>query len=279
MAKLSVVQLTSVPDVAQNLASITNILLSADLQTDEDHLVVLPECCLFFGGGDSQQLTLAKDTSSSKRLISDLANIAKQFNIYLVAGSIPLLTDANPNKFTNSCCVFTPDGQMISQYDKIHLFDVTVEDNSGSYLESRFTQAGDKVVTTQLPFATLGLTICYDLRFPELFRALTKLGAQIITVPAAFTQVTGKAHWQSLLQARAIENQVYIVAAGQSGEHQNGRQTWGHSMIISPWGQILAELPEGEGLVSANFSLDEINKVRASIPVAAHNKFKTELMI
>lgn len=273
--KLTVMQMCSEPDVEKNLAFIDEQL--AHLKIANEHIVVLPECCLFFGGKDAEQLALAKATAKDNSLVKSLAALAKKYQVILVAGSIPLLTQSG-EKFTNTCCVFSASGEQIGQYDKLHLFDVEVDDGEKSYLESQYTQAGNK--TTVLPATetiNLGLSICYDLRFPELFRSLTRQGANVITVPSAFTKVTGAAHWQVLLQSRAIENQVYIVAAGQSGTHVNGRETWGHSMIISPWGEILTCLAEQSGCVTASFSLENIDKVRKSMPVQAHNQFITKL--
>ena len=273
--KLSALQLCSVPDIAQNLAQIEQLL--AGLPTAQHHLVLLPECCLYFGGKERDQLVIAQDKTASAQMQQGLAELAKRYSVYLVAGSLPTSVISNTDKFANTCCVFSPRGELIDSYQKLHLFDVEVADNEKNYLESRFTQAGERVVCTPLPFAHLGLSICYDVRFPELYRQLTHLGADIITVPAAFTRVTGQAHWQALLQARAIENQVYIIAAGQEGVHANGRETWGHSMIISPWGEILAQQPTGVGSITADFDSALINKVRSSIPVASHNRFNTEL--
>ena len=289
MVKLSVVQLCSVPDVSENLSKIDSLLYAVDDQNvdtsdqaiQQDHLVVLPECCLFFGGKDQEQLSLALDSEQHKiennHLVKKLAAIAHRHQVYLVAGSIPILSQSTDEKFTNTSIVISPQGEVIADYDKIHLFDVLVDDNEKNYLESKFTQAGQRTVTTTLPFAKLGLSICYDLRFPELFRALTNQGADIISVPAAFTKVTGQVHWQALLQARAIENQVYVLAAGQEGVHANGRETWGHSMIISPWGEILAEKAQGEGIISVPFNPEKIAHARSSIPVAKHNQFQTEM--
>ena len=158
-------------------------------------------------------------------------------------------------------------------------FDVDVKDSEKQYRESRYTQSGNEVISTTAAGINVGLSICYDLRFPELYRNLTALGAKIITVPSAFTAVTGKAHWQALLQARAIENQVYIIAAGQQGVHENGRETWGHSMIISPWGEILACLEEGEGSISVEYSQQALDKIRKAIPVAEHNQFESTLKL
>jgi len=285
MVKLTALQLCSVPDVGDNFRIIDRHLetLIEESAHDDEHIVVLPECCLFFGGKDQQQLALAKESDQLayqnlfvSTLQEQLSRLAKRYQVYLVAGSIPLLS-SNADKFTNTCCVFSPEGDLLTQYDKIHLFDVDVQDSEKQYRESRYTQSGSEIVSTTAAGVNLGLSICYDLRFPELYRSLTTLGADVITVPSAFTAVTGKAHWQALLQARAIENQVYIIAAGQQGVHENGRETWGHSMIISPWGEILACLEEGVGSISVDFSRQALEKVRKAIPVAEHNQFESQL--
>jgi predicted amidohydrolase len=199
-------------------------------------------------------------------LLVALSELAQRFAVFLVAGTVPLLTSQG-NKFTNSSCMFNPQGELLERYDKIHLFDVAVSDNTQQYCESRYAQAGNKVSAINAEFATIGLSVCFDLRFPVLFNQLTKKGADIITLPSAFTRVTGKAHWQTLLQARAIENQVYIIAANQEGVHENGRETWGHSMIVSPWGEILACLPEKEGYISVDYQPNEVQRIRQSMPL------------
>lgn len=297
MVKLSALQFCSQPDVNQNIEKISSLLSGllddktsqqATTETQllpkvKQHIVVLPECCLFFGGKDSEQLALAKQTEQSQHLVKSLSALAKQYQITLVAGTIPLLSD-DGTKFTNSSCVFSPDGTLLGRYNKIHLFDVNVNDSEKQYLESKVTEAGRSVEVVSLAenkaetaTMTIGLSVCYDLRFASLFRALRTKGATVITVPSAFTRVTGKAHWQALLQARAIENQVYIVAAGQEGIHANGRETWGHSMIINPWGEIITCIETGEGFISAQYEQKEINRIRADIPVHEHNKFTVEL--
>ncbi len=270
MIKLTAIQLSSAANVATNLAKISALLakITSNSETADrvEHLVVLPECCLFFGSKDSEQLTLAKASLAGNDLCIALAQLAKRFQVYLVAGTIPLLTTSG-EKFTNSSCVFNPEGELLGQYDKIHLFDVSVSDNTKSYHESKFTQAGNKVSVVNTHFANIGLSVCFDLRFPNLFQQLTMAGADIITVPSAFTKVTGKAHWQTLLRARAIENQVYIIAAGQEGTHDNGRETWGHSMIINPWGEIEQVIATGEGYVSVNYQPEELTRIRKSMPL------------
>jgi len=281
MIKLSAIQLNSKANVQHNLQVIEKHLAQlvnengtdssasniTELNTDKvEHIVVLPECCLFFGAKDDAQLLEAKKSYSNNDLQIALSALANKFAVTLIGGSIPLLTN-NEHKFTNTSCAFNSNGTLIGRYDKIHLFDVNVEDNEKNYCESRFTQAGIEPCIVKTPLANIGLTICFDVRFPLLFQKLRTMGADIITVPSAFTRVTGKAHWQILLQARAIENQVYIIAAGQEGAHENGRETWGHSMIISPWGEILACLEEGEGIITSDFIPQEIKRIRTSMPL------------
>jgi len=277
--KLCAIQLTSTPNVEHNLQVIEQQLHQLCIENSDDTvqlLVVLPECCLFFGGQDKAQLNLAEQTYQTQYLSNSLAALAKKFQCFLVGGSIPLWIPEK-KKFSNTCQMFSPKGTLLTQYNKIHLFDVDVDDSEKCYRESKYTQAGSSLSLAELPFANVGLSICYDLRFPELFRQLTNLGAQIICVPAAFTQVTGRAHWLPLLQARAIENQVYIVAAGQQGIHQNGRETWGHSVIIDPWGEVNAMLETGIGHISVPFDFSRISDVRTNIPVAKHNQFSVRL--
>jgi len=272
--KLSAIQLNAKPSVEDNIQTISKQLaeITANDNSDE-HLVVLPECCLFFGANDQAQLQLAKASQLAQKgfistLQQALSKLAKQYQVYLVAGTIPILT-AQGNKFTNTSCIFSPSGEILARYDKIHLFDVNVKDNEKHYCESRYTESGDSPCLVKTPVANIGLTVCFDLRFPALYQTLNALGADIITVPSAFTRVTGKAHWQILLQARAIENQVYIVAAGQEGVHDNGRETWGHSMIISPWGEVLASLEQGEGHISTMFVPAEVKRIRTSMPLTS----------
>ena len=273
--QLCAIQMTSSTNVADNIADIEQQL--ASLAYDQQQLVLLPECCLFFGGKDQQQLMLARKSYDTDELKIRLAELAVKYRVFLVAGSIPVLSK-QADKFTNSCFVFSPDGQVLGDYDKIHLFDVVVQDSEKNYCESRYVKAGDRVSVVDVAGVNIGLSICYDLRFPELFRQLCQQGAKIITVPSAFTRVTGAAHWQTLLQARAIENQVYIIAAGQEGVHLNGRETWGHSMIINPWGEILARRDTGKGIICADFQEQELLNVRKAMPVATHNRFKNKLM-
>lgn len=273
--QLCAIQMCSGTDIYENIANIEWQL--STLAQQQQQLVVLPECCLFFGGKDTSQLSLAQAQQTTDSLINKLAAIAKQFNIFLVAGSIPVLANVK-DKYTNTCLVFSPDGEQLGRYDKLHLFDVSVADNEKNYSESRLVMPGEKITNVDVLGVNVGLSICYDLRFPELFRKLTQQGAKIITVPSAFTRVTGAAHWLTLLRARAIENQVYIIAPGQEGVHLNGRETWGHSVIINPWGEILAQRDIGSGIICAEYNEQELLEVRSAMPVASHNRFNNKLM-
>jgi len=269
MVKLSAIQLCSTPDVDENLNAIARQLAKLTQTSDNsvvEHIVVLPECCLFFGATDKEQLLLAQKTKDKNELQLSLSQLAKQFSVTLIGGTIPILAECG-EKFTNTSCAFNANGELITHYDKIHLFDVKVEDSEKTYFESRYTQAGSQACIAKTSMANIGLSVCFDVRFPLLYQKLNDLGADIITVPSAFTRVTGSAHWQTLLQARAIENQVYIIAAGQEGVHANGRETWGHSMIISPWGEILACLDQGEGIVTSDYIPLEIERIRTSMPL------------
>lgn len=237
----------------------------------EEQLVVLPECCLLFGGHESQQLEYAGD-SQSNPFKTALAELACRYDIFLVAGSIPV--SAGNGRVYNRTYLFDNQGQVLGEYDKIHLFDVDVSDGTKEYRESDTFCAGDKISVIDTPFGKLGLAICYDLRFPDLFRAMRLAGAELIALPAAFTKVTGEAHWQALIQARAIENQCFILAAAQWGQHnQGGRETWGQSMVVDPWGRINAQKMTGCGWVQSKLDRDEMIKIRQKMPVASNNRF------
>ena len=236
-------------------------------------LVCLPEAFLVFSKSGHDTLSTAKHIEQYKRQISQLC---KHHNIWLNAGTIP--EPYNNTKYYAASHLYNNQGECIATYNKIHLFDVNIDDKTGSYRESDFTQAGSDVVVVESPFGKLGLTVCYDLRFSALFNALARKGAEVILVPSAFTMVTGQAHWQPLLAARAIETQCYVVAAAQYGTHENGRQTYGHSIIISPWGNTLSNLPSGTGFISANADLEPLQKIRRDMPVQSHQRFREHLL-
>jgi nitrilase len=201
-----------------------------------------------------------------------LGEAARRHDLWLVGGTIPLASAESERPYA-ACCIWDDRGRRVGRYDKIHMFDVRVPDSSEAYRESQRTMPGRDPLTLDTPFGKLGIAVCYDLRFPELFRAMQDREASLIALPAAFTQRTGEAHWHTLLRARAIENLCYVVAAAQTGEHPGGRRTYGHSMIIGPWGEVLAEAEEGPGMVSATLDTDYLRKLRTQFPVLSHRRF------
>ena len=268
---ISLLQCQSSRDVSANLLFIESQLNELKRDADAPHLVVLPECSLLFGGHESQQLAYAGDAHQSP-LKSALSALAAKYQVFMVAGTIPMRAD--DHRVFSRSYVFSDTGKTIGSYDKLHLFDVDVADGTKNYRESDTFHPGSRITVVDTPFGKLGLAICYDIRFPDLFRALRLAGAEIIALPSAFTKVTGEAHWQVLLQARAIETQCYLLGAGQWGQHNEGsRETWGHSMIVDPWGKVIAERPEGLGWVQAEIDLQQVAKIRQQMPVLGHNRF------
>ncbi|OZB06913.1 MAG: amidohydrolase [Idiomarina sp. 34-48-12] len=260
--------MTSSPNPQQNLQEIEQQLKA--LPDFRPQLVVLPEACLCFGAGDKRQRELA-ELPGDGPMQDGLAALAKRYDVWLVGGTIPLIDSLDAKKFSAASLVFNPQGQCVARYNKMHLFDVDVADNTKSYRESNWTNAGDSVITVATEFGTLGLAVCYDVRFAELFRALRTAGADIIVLPSAFTQVTGNAHWHVLTRARAIEQQCFLVASAQAGEHENGRQTYGHALVIDGWGRILAETETMQpSIATALVDTESLHKIRHDIPVAEH---------
>lgn len=272
--KLHLIQMTSVPDVQSNLAFVEASLEQAQ-DVLEGGIVVLPECFALFGGRDIDNLAIAEHIGEGP-VQTQLANLAKQFKVYLVAGSFPTKTDS-PEKFSASCLVFSPTGELVTDYQKIHLFDVQVADGTGSYLESRTTEPGNKVVSFDTEFGRVGVAICYDLRFPALFQELAKQQVELVVLPSAFTQKTGEAHWHLLLQARAVENQFYIAGCNQTGVHANGRETYGHSLVADAWGNIISDAGTAPGLYSTELNLQKSADIREKMPVRRHNRFESNL--
>ncbi|MDO6524159.1 carbon-nitrogen hydrolase family protein [Motilimonas sp. 1_MG-2023] len=267
MNNVSLIQLISCSKSADNLARIEQLLYQ--LAPKPKQWVLLPENAIIFGV--KQDYLAAREKLGDGPLQDALAKLAQRFNIYLVCGSFPIESEEADRVYTSSL-VFSPQGQLIKHYHKLHLFDAQVADGKGSYQESATFKPGNQLAYLNENGLTLGLTICYDLRFPALFQQLRQAGAQVIFVPAAFTYVTGKAHWLPLLQARAIETQCYIVAANQGGDHSKERQTWGHSCIIDPWGEIVDQLELGEGGLSAAVDLTKLDDIRRRMPVMEHQR-------
>ena len=218
---------------------------------------------------ETAKLFAAVEPEADNRALQRFRDLAAELKIWLHIGSMPV--KVAPDKIANRAYVLTPDGSIAATYDKIHMFDVDLPGGE-SYRESKNYRPGDKAVVASLPWGGLGLAICYDLRFPQIFRALAKSGAKFLAVPAAFTKVTGEAHWHTLLRARAIECQCFVFAAAQGGRHEHGRDTYGHSLIISPWGQILAEGGVQPGVILADIDLQAIEDARSRVPSLGHDR-------
>ncbi len=266
--KIAAIQMVSSASLQANLETAGRLIQAA--AQDEAQVVVLPEYFCIMGLKDTDKVNI-RETFGSGPIQAELADLAKANGIYLIAGTIPLEAK-DPNKVLNTTLVFGPDGQRVARYDKIHLFGF--QTNTERYQESETIEAGEipgivKITANNTEW-TLGLSICYDLRFPELYRALGQVDCHII--PAAFTYTTGKDHWEILLRARAIENQCYVLASAQGGIHQNQRRTWGNTMLIDPWGSILSTLTEGAGFISGVLSKEKLNEVRSKLPALAHRK-------
>lgn len=273
MAKVVALQMVSTDQPANNLQVLEQHL--QQLNIDQPTLVVLPECFACFAAGDKALLALA-ETAGTGPIQQQLAQLAQRYAVWLCAGTLPLKT-SKQDKYSASSLLFNAQGDIVAEYQKIHLFDVQVDDNTGSYCESRFTEAGNQVVVVKdTPFGTLGLAVCYDLRFAGLFQAMGQV--DILLVPAAFTRKTGAAHWHSLITARSIEKQCYLVAANQGGVHANGRETYGHSCIVSPWGEILKQVKQGAGIASSVIDTALLQSIRAAMPVYQHNQFRSHFV-
>lgn len=271
---LSAIQMVSVAEPERNINVIARLL--AQLNPYVNQLVLLPENALSFACKESY-LSLAEPLGHGY-FQSQLASLAQQYQCYLVCGSFPIKRDEDlQDHIYTTSLVFSPQGKLIAHYHKIHLFDAQVADSNGLYKESDTFLSGQSVQVfdwkNELKSLRVGLAICYDLRFPALFQALREQGADVILLPAAFTQITGQAHWLPLLQARAIENQCYLVAANQAGVHPCGRQTYGHSMIISPWGEVIEKIKLGNGYIQSKFDASLLDEIRLAMPVLQHNRF------
>ncbi len=268
MRRIAVVQMASGPHVQANLLEAERHLAKAAEAGAE--LVVLPENFSQMPGNDSERVAAA-ELAGEGPVQTFLADQARRHSIWLVGGTLPLRSHESGRAFA-SCLVYAPDGAQMARYDKIHLFDVILEGTQESYHESATTLAGWQPVTVETDLGRVGLAICYDLRFPELFRRLMLEGAEIVALPAAFTAQTGKAHWEVLVRARAIENLSYIAAAGQGGFHVNGRSTYGHSMIVDPWGRVLTTCRRGAGIGDSVFDPDRLHQLRRTFPCLEHRR-------
>lgn len=269
MNKCAAIQMASSPNVDANLAEARRLIEDASAQGAK--LIVLPENFAIMGMTEFDKLDHS-EIEGEGPIQEFLSGLAKRYSVWLVAGTIPLHANA-PNKIRASCLVYEASGRRAARYDKIHLFDVDVPGTDEQYRESDTIEPGSSgAMVFDTPFGKLGLAVCYDLRFPELFRQMLDHGVDIIALPAAFTQETGAAHWEVLVRARAVENLCYVIAANQGGFHVNGRQTFGHSMVVDPWGTVLAKRSTGAGIVVADIDPAMLGKVRGSFPVLEHRR-------
>jgi deaminated glutathione amidase len=278
--RVAAIQMVSTPTIEQNLSAAARLISQAAERGAE--LIVLPEVFATLEGlsplAEVGEIAHPAIPSLGATPLQDfLATQAAKHALVIVGGTIPLLSRADGSLIEDgrvraSSLVFNAQGERVARYDKVHLFDVQVSDAQAQYSESLSYEAGSELACVEVEGCQVGLSVCYDLRFGELYRQLVTLGAQLITVPAAFTAVTGAAHWEPLLRARAIENQCYIVAAAQGGRHSETRETWGHSMIIDPWGVVLDCVNTGEGIAIADIDLARIDDIRLRMPIAQQRR-------
>jgi nitrilase len=261
---IAAIQMVSTPNVEQNLATALELMQQAKQQGAE--LIVLPEYWPMMGLRDTDKFAVA-ELDGSGPLQDFLAEQARLLSVTIIAGSIPLRSPVE-GKIFNTCNVYGPTGERLARYDKIHLFGFSQGDEA--YQESKTILDGKQPVSFESNIGRVGLGICYDLRFPELFRQMRP--CNLIVIPAAFTYTTGRVHWEILLRARAIENQCYVLASAQGGLHENGRRTWGHSMLIDPWGEVMAVLDQGSGVIIGEFDEQKIQQVRQNLPALDHIK-------
>lgn len=260
--RVAAIQMASGPSVAANLEEAARLIDIAVSQ--HARLIVLPEYFCIMGAKDTDKLAV-REQPGDGMIQSFLSETSKRFGIWLVGGSVPLVSP-EPEKIFNSCLVYDDNGKQVARYDKIHLFGLKL--GNERFAEERTIKAGSEVTVLESPFGRIGLSICYDLRFPELYRMMGNV--DIIIAPAAFTAITGKAHWEVLVRARAIENLAYVIASAQGGFHINGRETNGDSMIVDPWGVVLNRLPRGPGAVVATLNPEYQASLRASLPALDH---------
>lgn len=269
MLRVAVVQLNSGDDVTANLERTADLLRQA--AADGARLAVLPENFAAMGADDSYRVSLAEPEGAGP-LQAFLSARSAELGLWLVGGTLPL-RGRDPTRPYSACMVFDDRGHCRGRYDKMHLFDVDVPGSPESYRESAVTMPGQRPLRVDTPWGGLAVAVCYDLRFPEMFRYLSGTGISLLAIPAAFTYPTGRAHWQCLLRARAIENLCFVAAAAQAGVHPGGRRTYGHAQIVGPWGEVLAEAAEAPGIVVANLDLSAMAELRRRFPAPASGRF------
>lgn len=269
MTICAAIQMVSDPEIDRNLEQAEKLI--AEAQRAGARLVCLPENFAIMGLHELDKVKI-REIDGQGPIQDFLAATAAKYSLWIVAGTVPLVADA-ADKVRASCLVYNDLGERVGRYDKIHLFDVQLPDSDESYRESASIEPGSQPLVLATPFGRLGIAVCYDLRFPEFCRLLSEQELDILVTPSAFTRDTGAAHWEVLLRARAVENLCYVIAPNQGGLHQNGRQTYGHSMVIDPWGAVLDCYETGSGFAAAEVSLERLNTVRLAFPVLGHRHF------
>ena len=267
---VAAVQMASGPNINANLLE-AGRLIGAAAEAGAQ-LVVLPENFALMGMSERDKVTVREEEGEGP-IQRFLAEQAAKHNLWLVGGTVPLAAQAD-DKVRAACLLYSNRGEQVARYDKIHLFDVSLDASNEKYTESETIEPGEDVVVVDTPVGRLGLAVCYDLRFPEMFRAMLDEGMELLALPSAFTAITGKAHWEVLVRARAIENLCYVVAAGQGGYHVNGRETHGDSMICDPWGAILDRLAQGSGIVVAEVDQHRLENIRRNLPAISHRRIR-----
>jgi len=266
---VSAIQMASGPNVDANLFESERLISKA--VSAGAGLCVLPENFSIMGMTEYEKVSIREEEGKGP-IQEFLVEQAKKHKIWLVGGTVPLRAD-DDSKIRAACILYDPEGNRVARYDKTHLFDVRLLNSDEQYVESETIEAGAEVVVTQTPSFNIGFAICYDLRFPELFREMHRQGVDLMVIPSAFTAITGKAHWETLVRARAIENLSYVIASDQGGYHLNGRETYGDSMIVDPWGQVLDRLHSGSGFVIAEIDMDYLRETRKRFPALTHRRF------
>ena len=269
MSKVAVIQMCSGDEPGANLEHAARLLRQAADQGAA--LAVLPENFTLMSRDAERMRAQYAEQPGSGPWQDFAAEQAQRLGMWIVAGTIPMRS-SDPERPASACCLFDGSGALVARYDKMHLFDVSLPGRRESYRESATTTAGREPVVAETPFGRLGLAVCYDLRFPELFRAMSERGAEIIALPAAFTRATGEAHWYVLVRARAVENLCYFLASAQYGSHPGGRESYGHSMLVEPWGQVVAECKDGDGVLCHDVALENLERLRGGFPALDHRR-------
>jgi predicted amidohydrolase len=272
--RVAAIQMASGPNVGANLTEAARLISRAVDAGAE--LLVLPENFAIMGMHEEDKVKV-RETYGQGPIQDFLAEQAHQHRVWIVGGTIPL-TAKDSQHVRAACLLLDDEGGVKARYDKVHLFDVHLSESKETYDESTTTEPGETSTVVDTPFGRLGLAVCYDLRFPELFRRLSDEGAEIFAIPSAFTAITGRAHWEVLVRARASENLCYVIAAAQGGYHVNGRETHGDSMIVDPWGRVLDRLPRGSGFVVSNVDIVKVRNTRRNFPVLEHRKIPCKLV-